>query len=497
MKFFKKAVIIAVILAAAFACVLSALGATYGDTSGHWAESHIEKCTKYNIVNGDEGNFYPELYITRAELATMIDRLMGYADCAVNDFDDLEADKWYTESILHLANAGVMLGNGLGSIRPEAKVTREEAVSMIARSMLLSADGTAALAKYSDAGSIAVWAQDAVAAMTERGYIDGVDGAFLPQEYMKRGEAAKIFAMIIGEICTETHTHTTNVDGNLIIKSASGARVSNITVKGDVVITPQVDGTVHLKDVDIKGNLVILCDSEHVIVETTPVTPPTPEIPDTPIPTDKIKIYIDPGHGFGDPGTVYPQNNPTVFESEITLKLSLMVCEKLEAMGFEVKISRDSNDMADNPDTSTGWKMSLPYRYKDANKWDADLFISIHVNAFTTSTPSGIRSYYPTKNASSETLSKRVQYAGERLCKTLNSAAIKEVGECTNTVSGYNYDVLKYTDMLSALFEIGFITNSTDRANMQNDAWLEKMATGLANGIAEFANNEDLDSFKS
>ncbi len=492
MKLLKKAVAVILAVLSAFMCTAPAFAADYSDIKGHWAEAHIKKCTEYGIVQGDSGRFYPDLYVTRAELAAMLDRLMGYTALAPNHFNDLENDAWYTESILHLADAGVMLGNGLGSVRPSAKVTREEAVTMIARAFLMHSDGTAALEAYADASSVAYWAREAVAVMTERGYINGIDGSFYPQNYMTRAEAAKVFSEIIGEIYTKNADYTTDIKGNLIIKSETGLRIKGVTIDGNVVITPQVKGEVVLEDVVIAGNLVILCNGELVTIKTTPPVVPEPE----PEPEDKIKIYIDPGHGYGDPGTVYPKNNPTLYESTVTLKLSLIVAEKLTAMGFDVRLSHTTNNKADNPDTSSSYKMTLPYRYRDANNWGADMFISLHVNSYTNSSVSGIRSFYPTQNASGGTLSKQIQYAGERLCKKLNSSAVAQVGQCTTSVTNKNYDVLKYTDMLSALFEIGFITNATDRANMQNDAWLEKMATGIANGIADFANTENLDAYK-
>ena len=50
--------------------------------------------------------------------------------------------------------------------------------------------------------------------------------------------------------------------------------------------------------------------------------------------------------------------------------------------------------------------------------------------------------------------------------------------------------------MLSALFEIGFITNAKDRANMQKDEWLSKMADGIANAIDTFVKQNDLSAYK-
>jgi N-acetylmuramoyl-L-alanine amidase len=51
--------------------------------------------------------------------------------------------------------------------------------------------------------------------------------------------------------------------------------------------------------------------------------------------------------------------------------------------------------------------------------------------------------------------------------------------------------------MISTLFEIGFITNAKDRADMQDPIWLDKMASGIAIAIDELAKSTDLEGFKS
>ncbi len=213
--------------------------------------------------------------------------------------------------------------------------------------------------------------------------------------------------------------------------------------------------------------------------------PPTP-----PISGEKIKIYIDPGHGFGDPGTVYTlPNGELLKEMDITLDLAKRVVSRLEAAGFEVKISHDSNDKADNPDTATGYKMSPSYRYTDANAWGADLFLSIHVDSYPQSeSPSGLRTFYAASKKPS------FKAAAKEFCTVINGACIASAGEAKSSVASEDYAVLKYADMLACLLEIGFITNPTDRENMQNDEWLDKMADGIVNGISAFVRT---DTFKN
>ena len=105
------------ILAAALCAALllsgQALAASYGDMSGHWAEAAVDRWSTLGIVQGDDqGNFRPDDTISRAELAAILNRYMKYTEQAENTYADLPEDAWYTEDILCLAEAGLMLGDG-------------------------------------------------------------------------------------------------------------------------------------------------------------------------------------------------------------------------------------------------------------------------------------------------------------------------------------------------------------------------------------------------
>lgn len=234
-------------------------------------------------------------------------------------------------------------------------------------------------------------------------------------------------------------------------------------------------------------------DDPSQTIVVTPGTPNTPDAPDNPVkPTEALKIYIDPGHGFGDPGTVYELSDGLLLkEADITLDLSKLVVEKLAAKGFDVRISHDSNEMADNADTSSNTKMTLQYRYNDANEWGAHLFLSIHVNSYPASSDvNGIRSFFA--------VSKKTTFksASKLFCTLINENCVENVGEAPTSVSGVDYTVLKYADMPASLLEIGFITNPEDRANMQSSVWLGKMADGIVNGIIEFTESDTFKPFK-
>ncbi len=82
-----------------------------------------------------------------------------------------------------------------------------------------------------------------------------------------------------------------------------------------------------------------------------------------------LKVFIDPGHGGKDPGAYVDG----IKESKVTLKTSLLLKEELLSIGFDVKLSRETDSES----------VPLRSRVEKANKWKADLVLSIHANSST------------------------------------------------------------------------------------------------------------------
>ena len=82
-----------------------------------------------------------------------------------------------------------------------------------------------------------------------------------------------------------------------------------------------------------------------------------------------MKIYLDPGHGGSDPGA----SGNGLLEKDVTLAIALKINDILlkEYAGAETRLSR-----------TTDKTVTLQERTDDANSWGADLFVSIHTNAF-------------------------------------------------------------------------------------------------------------------
>ncbi|WP_196345687.1 SH3 domain-containing protein, partial [Paraclostridium sordellii] len=172
------------------------------------------------------------------------------------------------------------------------------------------------------------------------------------------------------------------------------------------------------------------------------------------------KVFIDPGHGGQDSGAVGNGN----YEDELNLAVAKKVEQKLRSKGIEVKMSRYSDEF-----------ISLSDRAKMANQYDPDVFISIHQNSSDSMSANGTETYYHTRKG---------EYS--HYAQNIQSSAINETGSRNRGIKSANFAVLRETNMPSALFESGFITNPTESANLANPNYQEKLADGIANGIERY-----------
>lgn len=238
---------------------------TASDLDGHWAEQVMQEWMGYGIVAGyEDGTVRPDRSITRAEMTAMLDRVMDYQTKATNPFTDLD-DAWYTEVVLKANAAGVISGYPDNTVRPNATISRQEAVAMFAR--VLSLDTTnAPEADFTDNDAVADWAKDAVNAMAAAGYIHGSDGQFRPDAGITRAEVITIFNNIFDKLYAKAGTYTGDVNGSAVV-SADGVTLENMHIKGDLIIAEGVgDGHVELDNVTVDGQLIVRGGGENSII---------------------------------------------------------------------------------------------------------------------------------------------------------------------------------------------------------------------------------------
>jgi N-acetylmuramoyl-L-alanine amidase len=172
------------------------------------------------------------------------------------------------------------------------------------------------------------------------------------------------------------------------------------------------------------------------------------------------KIYLDPGHGGTDSGAV----GNGLQEKNVTLAIALKVRDILirDYDGHSIRMSR-----------TTDTARSLTQRTNDAKSWGADYFVSIHINA---GGGTGYEDYIYNGGVSSNTVAYRDKVHAE---------IMKQVDFTNRGKKRANFHVLRESSMPAILTENGFIDTSNDAAKLKSDAYLNRIALGHANGIAE------------
>ena len=236
---------------------------TYGDTAGHWAESSIERWSGHGIIQGSNNEFDPNSQLTCAQLATILARLLKLPAGPDAGFSDVAADAWYADAINRCVAAGILNGNGDGTVSPTAPITRERAMVMLGRALGIQPVENPDLSKHSDAAKVSDYAQGIVAAMIEAGIVTGVGGdQIAPKDDINRASTVTILDRAISAYADQAG-ETIKGDGKGIILVVA----ENVTITGDVdtllVVAP--DATVTLDGANAKNVSVNGEDSKLVL----------------------------------------------------------------------------------------------------------------------------------------------------------------------------------------------------------------------------------------
>ena len=175
----------------------------FTDAEGHWAEAAIQRWHTAGVVQGDQTGFHPNAPITRAEMASILDRLMDYQTLGSNTYVDVPSEAWYAEAILRSAAAGVLEGDGM-SMRPLDAITRQEALTLLGRALAIPTD-TNAISVYNDASQVADWAAGYVGGLTAAGYLQGNNGMVNPRANITRAEVVTVVNRATGRNADEEY----------------------------------------------------------------------------------------------------------------------------------------------------------------------------------------------------------------------------------------------------------------------------------------------------
>lgn len=236
----------------------------FKDVNAHWAKDAIAKWSGYGVINGYGGLFRPNDSITRAEMACILNNMMGYRETAENTYSDLKADQFYTNTVLKVKAAGVLPDDGDEFFHPAEKLTREEAAVILANVFAVEG-GSAAATAFKDADGVSSWAKSSVFGLEAKGYIKGYQGYFNPKVNITRAEVVTIINNIVKAYYTKAGSYTGDVAGTAVIK-VPDVILKNVGIAENLIVAEGVgQGDATLDSVTVKGDVVVRGGGENSI----------------------------------------------------------------------------------------------------------------------------------------------------------------------------------------------------------------------------------------
>ena len=181
-------------------------------------------------------------------------------------------------------------------------------------------------------------------------------------------------------------------------------------------------------------------------------------------------ITLDAGHGGSDPGAIGSDGTK---EKNITLAITKMVKEILEQKGAKVYMTRTTDVDVFGPNASDAEELQA--RVNVGEKYNSDMFVSLHINSSVNKNVGGFSTYYYPKTDNDLRLAKNIQN------KLAANFGVDDLG-----VRQANFYVIKRISMPAVLVEMCFISNEKELTLMKGQWFQKKTARLIAEGIEKY-----------
>ena len=188
------------------------------------------------------------------------------------------------------------------------------------------------------------------------------------------------------------------------------------------------------------------------------------------LPLDGVVIVVDPGHGGKDEGA----QKENVKEAKINLAISLKLKGELEKQGATVVLTRDGAYDLASEGARNRKKEDMKKRVDIINEERVDLFLSIHLNAYPNVAIHGGQVFYQKNNEAAKAFADIIQ-------KRMN-----DLNQTDKKSKTGDYYILNETKHSGILVECGFLSNDNDRNQLNTDAYQQKIAKLLSDGVCEY-----------
>ncbi len=183
-----------------------------------------------------------------------------------------------------------------------------------------------------------------------------------------------------------------------------------------------------------------------------------------------MRVVVDAGHGGIDGGV--SGRTSGVKESDLNLQIAMELKNSLEDMGFEVVLTRKTEQGLYDTTAKGFKKRDMQKRKEIIQAADPALVLSIHQNYYPSQKTRGAQVFYSSASEENRRFATAVQ-------GSLN-ALYEEEGARPRKATAAEYFMLSCHTCPSVIVECGFLSNAADEALLQTAAWQKKLSNGIA-----------------
>lgn len=244
---------------------------TIKDMPEDWSTEALENAINNGLLQGSDGKILPNDNLTRAEMATIINRsFKSYEKTSLEGFNDVSEDAWYFDEMAKAVQMKTFKGDG-DNLNPNDAISREEAFAVIARAFKLDSTDVSPEG-YADISDISTWATNEVYGLINAGYVQGSDGQINPKATITRAEFAQLMFNLVKGYVNTPGQYDTVAEGNVMI-NVPGVTLKDVTIDGDLIIGEGVGiENVTLDNVIITGRLLVRGGESISIKGTSQIT---------------------------------------------------------------------------------------------------------------------------------------------------------------------------------------------------------------------------------
>lgn len=189
----------------------------------------------------------------------------------------------------------------------------------------------------------------------------------------------------------------------------------------------------------------------------------------------KICVVVDAGHGLPDGGALGVNGS---IEADLNLDIAKKLCEVLNAKGIKTVMTRSSQYGIKETEGEDWSKLrDMKLRLKILREADADLFLSIHMNHFSSPSVSGLRLFYAENHAEIKPLAEDIQ----NKMSELTGAKITSVRAADKGLF-----LMKSPPVPAILIECGFLSNPEEERKLSEEEYRAKIAWAISESVESY-----------